>query len=144
MSNPADLSQFRNHRLPDGISLQVIDADGTLLFEASGKWLHPLFSLEHFLETRKEVDPEMLFLHDRIAGKAAAALTVRLGFRTVKADMISALALDLYGAHGVNSFFDTKVDRIECMTETLLAGIDDIHEIYRVIEERRRVGRRVD
>ncbi|MDC7244297.1 MAG: DUF1893 domain-containing protein [Sphaerochaetaceae bacterium] len=124
--------------LPEGISLQMIDAGGTVLFEDSGKWLHPLFSLEHFLKGRK-IDTSCCMLHDRISGKAAAGLTSRLGFKYVKADMISALAIDLYERNGVSYIYDVKVDSIMCLTEKLLKDIDDITAIYRIIEERRRI-----
>ncbi len=122
----------------------MLSSSGEVIFEASGKWLHPLFSLEHFLATHTDIDAAEHFLHDRIAGKAAAALTVRLGFRHTKADMISSLAIELYERNGVNVSFNEKVERIACMTESLLEEIDDIEEIYRVIEKRRALGRKID
>ena len=137
-------STFAERTLPDGISLQMLSAAGEVLYETSGKWLHPLFALEHFLETHPQHDPSTCFLHDRIAGKAAAALTVRLGFKFVKADMISSLALGFYEESGVTAFYTVKVETIQCMTEKLLEDIDDTEEIYSLIEKRRALGRKRD
>ena len=131
-----------HHVLPDHISLQMLSHSGQVVFEASGKWLHPLFSLEHFLYTHPQFVPSDHALHDRIAGKAAAALTSRLGFTVVKADLISLLALELYQTRGIDALFERKIDRIACMTEDLLEQIDDIEEIYTIIDTRRKMGKK--
>lgn len=144
MQDMSPFSFFAERTLPEGVSLQMLSPAGEVLYETSGKWLHPLFALEHFLETHPETDPSKCFLHDRIAGKAAAALTVRLGFTTVKADLISTLALDFYEKRKVKAFFDVKVDAIQCMTEKLLEHTDDTEEIYGLIQKRRALGRKTD
>ncbi len=131
-----------NHVLPEHISLQMLSRSGDVVFEASGKWLHPLFSLEHFLATQPGIVPSNHVLHDRIAGKAAAALTSRLGFTVVKADLISLLALELYHTRGIEALYESKVDRISCMTENLLEQIDDIEQIYTIIDTRRKMGQK--
>ena len=130
------------HVLPEHVSLQMLTRFGHVVFEASGKWLHPLFSLEHFLVTHPQFLPSDHYLHDRIAGKAAAALTCRLGFVSVKADLISSLALELYRVRGVKAVYDKEIERIACQTETLLDTIDDIEQIYTIIENRRNLGKR--
>ncbi|MBN2860355.1 MAG: hypothetical protein JXK93_08855, partial [Sphaerochaetaceae bacterium] len=66
----------------------------------------------------------------------------RLGFVSVKADLISTLALDLYRMRGVQAVYDTAIDRIACQTETLLETIDDIEQIYTIIEHRRNMGKK--
>ena len=122
--------------LPDDISLQMIDFQGNVYFETTGKWLHPLFDLEIFIK-EKGVDTTGYVLHDRIAGKAAAAITTRLGFRYAKAEMMSMLAASLYEHHGVRYTYTTLIDRIMCQTESLFENIDDVNEIYRLVEQRR-------
>lgn len=130
------------HVLPEHTSVQMISRCGDVVFEASGKWLHPLFSLEHFLSSHPQFVPSDHYLHDRIAGKAAAALTCRLGFVSVKADLISSLALELYRMRGVQAVYEKEIDRIACQTETLLETIDDIEQIYTIIEHRRNMGKK--
>jgi len=56
-------------RLPEGISLQVFNGEN-LIFESSGKWLHPLFDFEEFLKTY-EGPRNDLRSHDSAIGKAA-------------------------------------------------------------------------
>ncbi len=124
-------------QLPPQVSLQAVDFDGSVIFEATGKWLYPLFELEVFIEEHM-IDARNYFLHDRIAGKAAAALTTRLGFKYVKAEMMSSLATNLYQSHHVVYSYTTLVDKILCQTEKLFENIDDVEEIYSVIDERRR------
>src|SRR5262245_54349869 len=66
--------------------------NGTPIFTSHGKWLHPLFELEAYL-AEHIVQPENLILQDKIIGKAAALLIHRLGFRTVKAGILSRLGV---------------------------------------------------
>ena len=54
------------------------------VFSSAGKWLHPLFELEDFLDgAGSGLDRASLSLRDRIAGKAAALLIVRLGITAI-------------------------------------------------------------
>jgi hypothetical protein len=128
--------EFCRRELPDGVSLQMIDQDGNVIFENSGKWLHPLFSLENFINEH-EIDPSGYFLHDRISGRAAAGLTTRLGFKFVKADMMSERAISLYETYHVRYCYKERVDSIKCQTEEILEGIDDLSTIYQIIVKRR-------
>src|SRR5436309_11891247 len=57
--------------------------EGTPIFTSHGNWLHPLFELEDYL-AEHSFQPENLILQDKIIGKAAALLILRLGFHTVK------------------------------------------------------------
>ena len=71
--------------LPQNVSLQVFNRD-FLIFESSGKWLHPLFELEEFLKTY-DGERDMLCSHDCAVGKAAAVLTIRLRIKKINADL---------------------------------------------------------
>ncbi len=129
-------SHLYQRSLPPVVSLQVVDTDNMVIYETTGKWLYPLFELEHFIQ-ETSLDTSLYFLHDRIAGKAAAALTYRLGFKHVKAEMMSSLAASLYEKHHVEYSYDTLVDKIYCQTETLFENVDDVDQIYKVVHERR-------
>ena len=125
------LSWLAPLELPGVVSLQILDFEQHVVFSSTGKWLHPLLAAEEFL-SKSSLDPANLVLHDRIAGRAAAALTVRLGFKTVKACMMSRLAEAVYLRHGVAYCADTFVERIACQTEDIIhedMGLDEVHAL---------------
>jgi hypothetical protein len=103
-----------------------------VLFRSSGKWLHPLFELEEFLGS-SGLDTAELRVRDKIVGKAAALLLVRLGLRRVEAGVLSALARTVLERHAVRYSFETLVERIACRTEELLREIDDPQEAYAMV-----------
>src|SRR5215467_5424021 len=74
--------------------------EGTPIFTSHGKWLHPLFELEDYL-AEHPIQPENLLLQDKIIGKAAALLIYRLGFRTVKAGILSRLGEAVLQRYGI-------------------------------------------
>ena len=74
--------------------------NGTPIFTSYGKWLHPLFELEDYL-AEHPIQPESLLLQDKIIGKAAALLIHRLGFRTVKAGVLSRLGEAVLYRYGI-------------------------------------------
>ena len=113
-------------------------SDSQLVFSSAGKWLHPLFELEDFL-AESGLDPAGLSLRDRVAGKAAALLIVRLGIRRVHAGVLSRLGKQVFEARQVEHTWDLLVERIDCHTETALARIDDPGEAYAWV--RKRAGR---
>ena len=53
--------------------------EGSPIFTSYGKWLHPLFELEDYLADHA-FQPDHLILQDKIIGKAAALLILRMGF----------------------------------------------------------------
>ncbi|HSW38817.1 MAG TPA: DUF1893 domain-containing protein [Acidobacteriota bacterium] len=113
--------------------------NGLLVFSSAGKWLHPLFEFEDFLRTGGP-DPAGLFLHDRIVGRGAAYLTVRLGIRRSHAGLLSERGREVFLRFGVTSTHDELVERIDCMTEELLAAVDDVETAYAILAERRRAA----
>ena len=109
--------------------------DGVPIFTSYGKWLHPLFELEDYFADHPG-QPDNLILQDKIIGKAAALLIHRLGFRTVKAGILSRLGQSVLKRHGIAYTYEQLVDRIHCQTEELLAEVDEPEEAYRLLKVR--------
>jgi hypothetical protein len=109
--------------------------NGTPIFISNSKWLHPLFELEAYL-VEHLIQPENLILQDKIIGKAAALLIHRLGFRTVKAGILSRLGEAVLLRHGIVYTSEQLVDRIHCQTEELLATVEDPEEAYQLVKVR--------
>ena len=110
-----------------------------LVFSSSGHWLHPLFQLQDFIKDCP--DKEGLSLHDSIAGTAAAVLTTLSGIKLTKADMMSKGACEVYQAHGVSYSYGTLVDRIECVTETLISPRDPLEASCRKLRKKANLTR---
>jgi hypothetical protein len=113
-------------------------SDSLRVFSSAGKWLHPLFELEDFL-SGSALARDALSLRDRIVGKAAALLIVRLGIRQVHAEILSELGKEVLEASGVALSWDQLVSVIACRTESDLAGIQDLEAAYALL--RKRAGR---
>src|SRR5262249_39715557 len=107
----------------------------TLIFTSHGKWLHPLFELEAYLAEHL-IQPENLILQDKIIGKAAALLIHRLGFRAVKAGILSRLREAVLQRYEIAYSYELLVDRIRCQTEELLATMEDPEEAYQLVKVR--------
>src|SRR5207253_1365666 len=82
------------------------------------------FQLAHFI------------LQDKIIGKAAALLILRMGFHTVKAGVLSRLGEAVLQRHGMVYTYEQLVDRIHCQTEELLATVEDPEEAYQLVKAR--------
>lgn len=126
---------LKGRKLPDLVSLQVLDENQQVLFSSKGKWLHPLFEAQSFI-VEKSLVASSLVLHDRIAGRAAAALAVHIGFCAVRASLMSRLAESVYVRYGVPYWADGIVDRIDCRTEELINDSMHLEEIYSLMLER--------
>jgi Domain of unknown function (DUF1893) len=109
--------------------------EGTPIFTSHGTWLHPLFELEDFLADHA-FQPAHFLLRDKIIGKAAALLIYRLGFRTVKAGILSRLGEAVLQRHGMAYTYEQLVERIHCQTEELLATVEDPEEAYQLVKVR--------
>ena len=109
--------------------------EGTPIFTSHSNWLHPLFELEAYLADYA-LQPAHLLLQDKIIGKAAALLILRMGFQTVKAGVLSRLGEAVFQRHGITSTYEQLVDRIHCQTEELLATVEDPEEAYRLVKVR--------
>ncbi len=115
-------------------SLQVT-RKGEVLYEATGKWLFPLFDLE---DRQKEnpIDLKTATVRDKVIGKAAALLMLRLGVVRAHGDVMSELALRVFEDAGVACSFDQLVPRIACQTEEILQDIRDPEEAYAILCQR--------
>ena len=109
--------------------------EGTPIFTSYGKWLYPLFELEDYL-AEHPIHPEHLILQDKIIGKAAALMIHRLGFRIVKAGLLSRLGEAVLQRYGIAYTHELLVDRIHCQTEELLATVEDPEEAYQLVKAR--------
>jgi hypothetical protein len=104
-------------------------AEDREIFSSQGKWLHPLFDLE-----------ESLRVEDKIVGKAAALLLVRLGIREIRAGVLSELGRAVLERHHVVYSAAQTVPRIDCQTEILLAEVEDPEAAYRIVKARAGAG----
>jgi Domain of unknown function (DUF1893) len=109
--------------------------EGTPIFTSHGNWLYPLLELEAYLADHP-VQPAHLLLQDKIIGKAAALLIRRLGFRTVKAGILSRLGEAVLQRYEIAYTYEQLVNRIHCQTEELLAQVEDPEEAYRLVRVR--------
>lgn len=130
--------------LPPGVTLRVwrrqADASLAPFFDSGSKWLHPLFELAAFLAAHPEVPPAGLVLRDRVIGRAAAFLILRLGIRAASTELASERAHGLFAEHGLRLEADRTVERIDCRTEDLLADVHDVEAAWRLLDERRRLA----
>lgn len=119
-------------------SLELFHRDSPgAVFASTGSWLHPLFELERFLSD-SGLDPRECLLRDKLVGKAAALLVVRLGFIRVHVGILSRPGESVFLAHDVQYQVEQRVERIFCRTEEILTSVDDPHEAYRMIRKRAR------
>ena len=109
--------------------------DGKVLFESTGKWLHPLFELEQFLKERG-IDAHKGEIHDKVVGRGSAFLIVRLGVRTAHAGMLSRLGKGVLDRAGIACTWDVLVDEIDCSTESTLRDVIDPDVAYRILADR--------
>ncbi len=123
-----------NSIMADEVTLRV-RYDGRQVFSSVGKWLHPLFELEDFLNSGA-YQPEGLLVEDKIVGKAAALLLVRMGIRQVKAGVLSELAKAVLERYDVRFSSTTIVERIDCQTEILLADVEEPDQAYQIVKAR--------
>ncbi|MBN2048864.1 MAG: DUF1893 domain-containing protein [Spirochaetales bacterium] len=114
-------------------SLIVTRGEETV-FSHTGSWLHPLFALEEYLR-ETHLNPEELFLQDKIVGKAAAFLIVGMGFKKIKALTLSLPGKDVLDAAEAEYTYDNLVDRIQCRTERMLAEARDPSEARAMIDD---------
>ena len=107
----------------------------TLIFHSDGKWLYPLFELENFLATT-DYEPAHLVVKDKIVGRAAALLLIRLGVGYVIAGIMSRPGKEALEKYEVKYEYERLVDRIACRTEELLIDEYDPQKAYAMLKER--------
>ena len=135
--------------LPEDKSLCIF-FNNELIYSSKGKWLHPLFDFQKYLEDNplpnshspgKSAESAILAAHDTAVGKAAAFLMVRAGITKIHANLASALAvnyveqLNKKGAK-ISFTYDNLIPRLQCKTETELAEVFDDEEISALLQKR--------
>jgi hypothetical protein len=118
----------------ENTTLRIIK-NGQLIFQSSRRWLMPLFDFEDFLRGHPQ-DTAALEFRDKVIGKAAALLMVRLGAASVHGEVMSRLACDILDRHAIPHTYETLVDRIDCQTEEVLLNIDEPDSAYDILAER--------
>ena len=116
----------------------IISFNNQIVFTSDQHWLHPLFELEDFL-AKSSLDPERIFLRDKIAGKAAACLIVFLGIKKCHIELLSERAIPVFKANRIEFTYDNLVEHIQCRTEDLITDSMSIADAYLFL--RKRAGR---
>jgi len=106
-----------------------------LIFYSDRRWLHPIFEFEKFLAGRELPVAEIL-VRDKIIGRAAALLLVRLGVRTIEAQTMSELGREVLKTYRVSFRYQHLVERIGCQTEVILKGELNPQTAYEIIRNR--------
>jgi ABC-type cobalamin/Fe3+-siderophores transport systems, ATPase components len=116
----------------------IISYHDSVIFTSDSRWLHPLFELDDFL-SKNIYKASDLFLRDKIAGKAAACMIVRLGIRRCHIELISKRAIPVFEKAGVECTYDMVVEQIECRTEYLITDDMSVDDAWLFL--RKRAGR---
>jgi len=116
----------------------VVKLNDNTVFTSDQHWLYPLFELEDFLK-QQNIDANLLFLNDKIAGKAAACLIVHLGIKRCHIELLSERAIPVLKANGIEYTYDNLVDHIQCRTEDLITDKMSIADTWLFL--RKRAGR---
>lgn len=115
-------------------SFEVYDRD-RMIFHSNLKWLGPIFEFEEFLAGEKHEASELL-VRDKIIGRAAALLLVRIGIGRLHAQLLSGPGMEVLEFFDVDFTFDLLVPRIGCMTEELLKLEFNPETAWAIIRER--------
>ena len=109
--------------------------DDELIFHSDNHWLHPIFEFEEALKN-KEIKFNLLQVRDKIIGRAAALLLVRLDIKKIHAHLLSHLGRDVLEYYKIDYRYDLLVDKIGCQTEDLLAIEYDPEVAYTLIKQK--------
>eukprot|EP01065_Artemidia_motanka_P037001 TRINITY_DN45124_c0_g1_i1.p1 TRINITY_DN45124_c0_g1~~TRINITY_DN45124_c0_g1_i1.p1 ORF type:complete len:153 (+),score=38.74 TRINITY_DN45124_c0_g1_i1:44-460(+) len=110
-------------------TLLVRRADA-VVFQSSGKWLHPIFELREWLlpegpSGQPRFPPESLAIRDKVVGRAAALLFLHTGIRQVHAVTLSKPGQAALVDAGVAPTYDSLIESVGCRTERMLADCAD-------------------
>ena len=119
---------------PDTASLQVI-VDEEVVFQSYGKWLYPIFDLEEYLHHTPLKIGEAI-VHDKVIGKAAALLLIRLNPAFIHGEVMSDLAINSLTQFNRQFSYNQRVARIDCQTEEILLAVDDPEIAYEILCKR--------
>ena len=106
-----------------------------LIFSSENHWLNPIFEFEDFLK-QSVYKTEMLEIRDKIIGRAAALLLVRLDIRNIHARLLSEPGKEILEHFNLHFTYNELVPKIGCQTEDLLKNEYDPDVAHRLIIER--------
>lgn len=115
-------------------TFEVYD-QGQLIFYSQSHWLQPLFEFEEFLRSNKH-KTELLEIKDKIIGRAAALLLVRLGIKKIQAQLLSELGREVLEYYHLDYKYDDLVKQIGCQTEEILRNEYNPEKAYHIIRQR--------
>lgn len=113
----------------------LITQNDEVIFQSNKRWLFPLFDFEDYLSDH-HIDLSLTKVHDKVIGKAAALLILRLGAGSVHGDVMSELAHNAFKQASITHTYNTLVERIDCQTEEILLEIDDPDIAYQILCKR--------
>lgn len=113
----------------------IVYVNDHIVFQSYAKWLYPLFDLEDYLVDHP-IDMAHAVVHDKVVGKAAALLMVRMGVGGVHGVLMSELAVQVFEHWQLPYTWDQRIDRIDCQTEAILLNIDDPESAYQILCQR--------
>ena len=113
----------------------IVTQNDCVVFQSNSRWLHPLFELEDYLK-ENVMEMTTAYLHDKVIGKAAAMLILRIMPGRVHGELMSELAINTLKNSGIPYSFDHWVERIDCSTEKILEDIDDLEKAYQILCKR--------
>ena len=116
----------------------IVSHNNQTVFTSDQHWLYPLFELGDYLN-KSRINPESLYLRDKIGGKAAACLIVFLGIKRCHIELLSERAIPVFKANEIDFTYDKLVDHILCRTEDLITDKMSIADAYLFL--RKRAGR---
>ena len=109
--------------------------DDECIFQSNSHWLHPIFEFEDYIQKR-DVIRHLLYVRDKIIGRAAALLLVRLDIKKIHAHLLSHSGRDVLEYYKIDYSRDMLVYTIGCQTEDLLADEYDPEIAYTKIKDR--------
>jgi hypothetical protein len=114
-------------------TLRVVK-DEQIIFQSEKHWIHPLLDLEAHISQNK-LDLSNAEIYDKITGKAAALLILRIGIKVIHTHVISRLACEVFDQNSIAYSYTTLVERIDCKTEALLRDVHDPDQAHRILVE---------
>ncbi len=106
-----------------------------MIFHSDRNWLYPLLELEEFVK-KKDYDAQTLLVQDKIVGRAAALLLVRLNAGEVRAEKLSVSGKEVLDHYDIPYTHKELLHEVTCQTEKILLNELDPEKAYQVIRQR--------
>ena len=76
---------------------------------------------------------------DKIIGRAAALLLMKMGIKNIKAETMSELGKDVLEAFYITFEYKNLVHRISCQTEEILKDETNLETAYKILKKRAKI-----